>query len=419
MTTDTAKTPAVRLSELRREWGLTIDEPSAQAQNKALEPLASWLQRGEESPEIVIRAVQALLADPETSAIDRRTAVSEVIQQIAGTWANAGVERVGMLGLQAMLLAVWPDDMRSYGFSLVPMFDSAWKTTKGRERQRMRIEAWRHAHTSPAASHESKSVKFTVPQAGASNRALNLPEPDTDLQHLVTNRNNRLEYFYQANPQLTNILERYKANFVALDQAARSSITGLNTSLARFTEEVTEVITDALMEPRSMLEFIWWGQSRYSQGARSAYRRIHDDTTRLWWMAWEASEVALDLDVEPAASFLVEVLHQMGENVDEKRPLMLWLSDLVRSLRTLHENDQHTTAVTLGKELKEIAARDALGMPVTWARLEATSTRNQTSTFEERARRDIALDLDTPIDRGEWAVWLFREALLDRLLRNA
>ena len=63
--TDSEKISAKLLNVIRREWGISAggDETTAQAQLRALEPLAKWLREGADSPKVVIRAVQLLLAD--------------------------------------------------------------------------------------------------------------------------------------------------------------------------------------------------------------------------------------------------------------------------------------------------------------------------------------------------------------------
>jgi hypothetical protein len=136
-------------------------------------------------------------------------------------------------------------------------------------------------------------------------------------------------------------------------------------------------------------------------------------------MAWEASELALGLPADPAASFLVETLHQLEGNVDTpKRPLKDWLGELIPVLRDLQQTSQHADTLALSGTLQELAQEDALGLPVTWARLEAANSKGKDSDLAERAREALGLDVDEPISRGDWAAWLFREALLDRHLHE-
>lgn len=417
MATDKEETPAVKLNKLRRKLGLLtlFDEATAQAQTRALEPLTLWLRNGTESPEVVIRAVQALLADPEEPSAHVRPAVDEIIRQVADSWASAGAEKAGILGLQLMLIAAWPDKLNEGQFALVPLFNSALSALQIRSRQSAQVAEWQRALTGDGVSASTPSdALIKEPDVVVTASFLGLPDPDSNMQYLEKHQDSNMD-FSDFGAQLNGVLDSHRAALRVLDERTESLVTVLKSA----TSSVADAVERASNKMNAKQEFLWWGQSRYSHSERRPYRRIEDGPTRLWWMAWEASELALTLDVEPSASFFVEVLHQMGENVSEKRPLIAWLSDLFQSLQTLHEHDHHAERIALGGNLKKIATKDALGMPVTWARLEAASNRHRASTFEQRARHDIALDLDTVLDRGDWAVWLFREALLDRHLRNA
>lgn len=418
--TDSEKTPAMRLNDLRREWGLkSSDEATAQAQNKALEPLSEWLRSGEESPEVIVRAVQVLLADPELSDVDRRPAVETVIHQVSEIWANAGLEAQGMLGLQAMLLAAWPYDLTYGGFALPPFFDSAWEVMRGRARQRTQLNAWRNQLPLPGAEADSvQDVGLEAPTVSVSSPEIPFSEPDPNLQHLQVFKDSNA-YFSHIGKQLIDILEGHRRGLAILDNRTKSTIKVASAAITRLVSQLGPALTASLTQSRTMSNFLWWGQSRYSQAARRPYRRIENATERLWWMAWEASEIARGLAVDPAASFLVETLYQVeGKADDQKRPLKDWLGELIPVLRSLQQNRQHTEILTLSEPLRELATEDALGLPVTWARLEAENPKGQGSDIWERAREALALDLDAPISRGDWAAWLFREALLDRHLQD-
>jgi hypothetical protein len=415
--TDSDKTPAMRLNAIRREWGLSaVDEATAQAQSKALEPLAKWLREGGDSPEVIIRSMQLLLADPELSGVDKRPAVETVIHQVSNLWANAGVESQGMFGLQAMLLAAWPYDLTSGGFALAPLFDSAWEVMHGRTRQRAQINAWRQLRPLQTENGDSTShVQLNPPDVAIGSPKLQFAESDPDLRFLVKHKDSNI-YFSQFSDQLISLLSSYRQGLITVDAWADSIRTGVSTALADLANQTGNALNNLAGQSPSTLDLLWWGQSRYSQAARRPYRRIKDATERLWWMAWEASELALGLPADPAASFLVETLYQLEGTAVEKqeRPLKDWLGELISMLRSLPQTD----TLIMSETLEELATEDALGLPVTWARLEAMNPKGKDSDFGERAREALALDVDAQLSRGDWAAWLFREALLDRYLHD-
>lgn len=415
--TDSEKISAKLLNVIRREWGISAggDETTAQAQLRALEPLAKWLREGADSPKVVIRAVQLLLADPELSGVDQRPAIETVIHQVSDLWANAGMEAQGMMGLQAMLLAAWPHDLTTGGFALPSLFDSVWEVQNGRTRQRAQINVWRLLLSRPTLEEDSvQDVDFDVPTVNVESTEITLPEP-SNLQQYAGHHS----YFSTFGEQLIGVLQEYKAAITTLNARANSSFEALSESITTLVNQIEPVLTTSLNRSRAMSNLLWWGQSRYSHAARRPYRRIENATERLWWMAWEASDLSRDLAVAPAASFLVETLYQLdGRSDEQKRPLKDWLGELVTTLRKLHQSGQHAEALAMSVTLQDLAEVDALGLPVTWARLEAEHSKGQDSDITERAREALAIDLDAPISRADWATWIFRESLLDRHLHD-
>jgi hypothetical protein len=408
---DAEKTPAARLNQIRREWGLdTVDEATAQAQNKALEPLQEWLKTGVDSPEVVVRSVQVLLANPETPGVEKRRSVSEVVEQVSTIWARAGVGSQGLLGLQAMLMAAWPYDETNGGFELVPMLDSAWSTRRGGERYQPLINEWRKAVCQPSE---------TPPQDLKATAAANVPVPalpaletlkaETQMLHLRQHVGVQWTYNAFAN-QLVGVLDAHNADLKNLSNyltTLPNTLGGITKSINAVASQLKNQVNDALERHRSEAQLLWWGQARYSRRLHNPYRRITNPDERLWWMAWEASELAVGLEVEPAASFLVESMLQLGDDVDHKLPLKQWLQSLMSVLR--RSEWRHG----LANQLEELAKADCLGLPVTWARLQTENAEEPGALIENVAREALGMDLDAEIDRGEWASWVFREALLD------
>jgi hypothetical protein len=253
------------------------------------------------------------------------------------------------------------------------------------------------------------------PDVAIGSPKLQFAESDPDLRFLVKHKDSNI-YFSQFSDQLISLLSSYRQGLITVDAWADSIRTGVSTALADLANQTGNALNNLAGQSPSTLDLLWWGQSRYSQAARRPYRRIKDATERLWWMAWEASELALGLPADPAASFLVETLYQLEGTAVEKqeRPLKDWLGELISMLRSLPQTD----TLIMSETLEELATEDALGLPVTWARLEAMNPKGKDSDFGERAREALALDVDAQLSRGDWAAWLFREALLDRYLHD-
>jgi hypothetical protein len=191
----------------------------------------------------------------------------------------------------------------------------------------------------------------------------------------------------------------------------RDLLDDVRTDLSNLSDQVS----GTLSSPDPQLRLLWWGQAKYSHLTRRSYRRITDPMERVWWMAWECSELALGLEVEPAESFLIETLYQFDtEREDRKRPLWEWVSELVSVLRSLHGKDPYRQAMVLSTRLRGLASKDALGLPITWARLEASGSITPEGSLEEQFRDQVALDPEVSITQSDWAAWIFREAMLDR-----
>jgi hypothetical protein len=416
MATDAAQL-AQRFRDIRQEWDLRPGEVEAQAQNKALAPIHAWLRTGMNSPEVVIRAVQVLMADPERPAIHKRTAVKQVFNQIAQAWESAGLKEQDVLILKGMLLATWPLELSEGGFALAPLLDSVWMALGSRLGKEKQLGQWRRnlattAVEAPSPSSHSKSFDYKrLTPLGM----VEVPNLDDRFNELEVTNNSRSAKLFRSQQQVlmsfanqlnatTQILNYFDNSFASLTAQTNNTTHSLNQ------------LSEELSQP-DQLNLLWWGQARYSNITRKPYRRISDATERLWWMAWESSELAIDLEVEPAACFLLETLYQLDKRVeDTKRPLKDWLAEFIAALRRIHESGQHVKAMAMNDRLENLAEEDALGLPITWARLEAANPRPSEGSLEERIRTEVAIDPETLIDLGDWAAWIFRESLLDRRL---
>ncbi|HEX5751286.1 MAG TPA: GTPase-associated system all-helical protein GASH [Archangium sp.] len=420
MATDTENLLAERFREIRQEWDLRTGEADTTAQNQALAPLHAWLRTGVDAPEVVIRAVQVLMADPERPGIHRRKAINFVFRQISRFWQSAGLGAQDVLILKGMLLACWTDNLVGGHFALTPLLESAWSAIEGRLSREKYLEQWRHQQASPPTATSLNGPEDTASATQQQEWAL-LPIAVPDSAQTIT----RIQ---ESDEDRTDTLAKHSASLFNVHQETLTRIAnhlnevshilgGLDVRVSAISDFTGETLNKIISSRTAQADLLWWGQARYSSTRRQPYRRISDASERLWWMAWESSKLAMGLEVEPAASFLIENLYQLGnQTVDQKRPLKEWLSDLIGTLRRVRENEQHAAATSMSVPLEKLATEDPLGLPVTWARIQAAQPRHDPSAIEERLRDKVAVDPDTLIDLGDWAAWIFRESLLDRHL---
>jgi hypothetical protein len=389
------------------------DEQGTQARRGSLEPLEKWLQSGAQSPQVVIRAVQTLLADPEAPGVDQRPAVEEVRRVVQTAWATAGAQNKGMLGLQALILAAWPMK-RSGWITVAPLFDSAWLAARRPERHRKHFDQWRQnvAQPPPKPAEQPLRQTTTNTQKAAikleSGKIKALSKP---FQQFIANNWSSVADSYSAPLEaLSNDIKLLEEHISSLEEAVPHW-----QSIEHSVQEIKQLLAHQTSSTNHEQELLWWGQARYSTSLGKPYRLIEDGMERLWWMAAEASALATDVDVAPAASFLMETLRQVDSDIDTKRPIKDWLTEFFKTLRRLHASKQYADndAMKLTPTLKQLVEKDALGLPVSWVHLQAINSTLQEADIAEHAKAAVGLDLDILIDRGEWAAWVFRESLLD------
>jgi hypothetical protein len=427
MATDDMAQLADHFREICQEWNLSAGEAQIQAHKKALAPLHAWLLTGVDSPEVVIRAVQVLMADPERPANRKRPAVKQLFKQLSQAWGSVGLNEEDVLILRGMLLATWPRELREGGFALAPLLDSAWVGIPGRVDKQKHLQEWRRQLAT--AEQPSSPVILSIRKiSNESKRAAGLvevqaPDPEGRLARLQNHVNRYSDHGASHSHEVLKEHQQVFSVFAHQLNITKNILEHFDKDIAALTGQVTEITSalQELSEARSQpgqLDLLWWGQAKYSTTTRLPYRRIADDTERLWWMAWESSELATALEVEPAACFLIETLYQLDKRIDApKRPLKEWLAELLEALRRIHGKDeQHADAMAMSDHLETLAREDALGLPVTWARRQAANPKPFDGSLEERIRTDIAVDPDTLLDLGDWAAWIFREALLDHRL---
>lgn len=404
-----------RLQEIWAAWSLTPDETMSKAQLGALDAVAKWLEAGQTDPEVMIRAVQLMLADPERPDVRQRASWKALRRAVQESWTNAGTFRDHFSYGQALLLATWPKEENGW-LRRAALLDSAWVLRKGREPKE--FGAWR--------TRANEELAPALGVAGTSSRAVNLPQIGTfggitldtanDIKHINGRLNHQIE---ESRKQIFNMLS---AHDTAIQLLAKG-LTTLSTDTAKLTDdngplanaisrlntissEVRDGINKAVGRTESKLDLLWWGQSRYCRTLRKPYLRMKSDPSALlWWTAREAAELSQSVEVEPAAAYLVETLHTLDQNIDDKKSVVDWMQELHRSLKQAGDKVPRLSA-----RLEKIAKEDCLGMPVTWVRRRVM---DKDDFNADEAKNDVALLLDEEIDRGEWASWVFRETLLD------
>lgn len=400
---DTSEDKQDRLSRIWTDWGLRVDTPTGDALQVALGAADSWLQKGSSDPEIVIRAVQVLLVDPERPDAHKRNCWGSLRKAIRGAWGNAMTAPDHVLLGQSLVLAAWPQEIQGRWFDLARLLDSAWDVLAGRDRQQNEMTRWREENQVRLMRDVGKRLRVQQSLQVTPNVSVDIAPVTSALvqfeQNQTTNR------FDNAAPYLLAVFVALKDTLSTLSNALQSMSGDMSTVIKR-TQEDSDRIRVAMCGVEGELNLLWWGQARYCETLRKPFRRIEHPEDVVWWAACEAADRARDIDVEPAAAYLVETLHDLGQDIFEKRPLLRWMEELHASLKRAAQ-----LAPALSDRLERYAREDALGLPVTWVRLRAAQNESLEGAVEK-----VALDLNAEIDRGQWASWIFRERLLDLYL---
>jgi hypothetical protein len=228
------------------------------------------------------------------------------------------------------------------------------------------------------------------------------PLPFASLGHIRQHQNTPWAFSNFA-PQLIDVLLHFRAAIKTLAERKRLEL--WDQSLRIWSQELATTLQNQLPQAvnRPELELLWWGQARYCHALAQPYRRLRTTpAAATWWAAWEVAERAVDLEYAPSAAYLVNTLEDIGIDVAEERPASAWIAELVEQLRPLRTT--HPSVVQPTEPLHGLAKADALGLPVTWARLGGLGD----------ATEQVALDMDQIVDRGEFASWILGELLLDR-----
>jgi hypothetical protein len=155
---DTSEERQERLSSIWNEWGLQPETTTGDALMAALDVADAWLDKGDSEPEIVLRAVQILLVDPERPDAHKRPCWASLRKAIRNKWGSAMTAPEHVLYGQALVLAVWPEASQGKWFFLAPLLDSAWDLVAGRERQRNEITRWREGARLLARRNEQQGA---------------------------------------------------------------------------------------------------------------------------------------------------------------------------------------------------------------------------------------------------------------------
>jgi hypothetical protein len=293
---------------------------------------------------------------------------------------------------QALLLAAWPEEWDHSDLALARLLDSAWLVTRGRPKQQAAITNWRKP--SKPRSSAIKSESPTRPPAVSAFPGVRFSANfNGHLSHLADNIGQTWN-FNSFGTQLKTVLTDYRDAF---------------TAIGSFLQELPSQVSPAAQQQHNHrdaeLDLLWWGQARYCHALAIPYRNLArtDAESALWWATYEAANLSLSLQTAPAAAYLVETLHSLDQDVFERKSLIQWIEATHAVLLTAGDK-----APPVGKRLTSFVDSDALGLPVTWARLKAARKEPLVNVGEARA-----LDVGAEVDRGEWVSWIFRELLLD------
>lgn len=386
-----------RLTEIWRDWGMAHGQELKQRQRAALEHLQTEIDW--DSFDTVLRAHQVLLSDPEIPGIGKRPAFEMFWNAVDEHWISPSGARDDVVQLQAMVLAAWPRDDAGGG-PLLPLLISPWNIVSGRAMQREHLERWMEECVWPSSISWHSTVR-REPQCV-------VLEEDASWQ--------------TARQQLREVAVAMKETTLLLEKCRTDDyFSEVGSHIFQWSKQVSTVVSQVLpgilnaweeAQPsvpmpsptRHDAELLWWGQARYCHVLRKPYRYLSDQPDKvLWWAAWEAAERAKRLPSEPAASYLQEVLHALGHDLNESRSLGDW----IRSLHTVLA-DAGDPVSPVAPYLADLVRVDPLGLPVTWIRLDDSDAMDDQDLYDT-----LGVPMDTPLDRGQWAAWLFRELSLD------
>jgi hypothetical protein len=386
--TPPAKKTSATLSEIWRSWGMKQPAEEAKTQQQALTALGAHLRTGNAT---LVRAMQALLVDPERPGASKRALFGGFWKAVQDVWPTAGTGgNEDLLYLQAMLLAAWPDDLAS---PLPPALLSPWMHGSGRPRQLAELSKWRDARAAerPMQSATDKSGD-TIDLSEL--EALQKTLKERPWKKLEAKKHTGNQSYYN---QPINFMT---SSFAEPLQNTINDIGDSLTRIAAFSAQSISTLQTQLTAPKEtndsrLQELLWWGQARYSHTAKLPFRRIEDPARVLWLAAREAAERAYDAAVEPAAAYLQETLASLGHSLLERRRLWDWIADIRPAL-------QREPRRPLPAELKKLLEKDAFGAPITLLCVHPD--------VQDTVLRDsLGVRDDVELDRGEWSAWVLRE----------
>jgi hypothetical protein len=386
-------TPATRLSEIWRAWGMKQAAPEANEQRQALDALAKFLQGGAPA---ILRGMQALLVDPDEPGASKRPLFGDLWTALQDHWSTAGVGDGDVMLLQAMLLAAWPEALP--GQELSPALLSPWMASRGRNRQRDELRRWRDGCAFETMKSETSHTSLPGPIKTRSVPISSL----TSIEQM------------QSNPHTVTFVDRsnnrYSAlatsGFDALKNALQAAVTESNERMTVLHEQAIQLIREGhdIASRRSenikLSEYLWWGQARYCHTLHIPLRRITEVPKAVWLAALEAAERAAELPIEPSASYLQEVLHGLGFPMQEKRTIWDHLTGLRDTI------DAHPPS-PVPPLLTNLLKQDSFGVPISLLCADPTVP-------DDKLRIQLGVVPDTELDLGEWSAWVFRELVFLR-----
>lgn len=396
-----------KLDEIRSSWEVQPEYGQAQAQDKTLERLGEWLEEGANEPARIVRTVQVLLTDPDRPGSGRSARLNALPLGEGGTAVLGAEKRTQIVTAQALLLAAF-SAMEPEG-KVTPRMLSALDVIQRGGREARFFAEWVARHTSV----EVQSFAPPPAQSEVTNPpTIAFPVLVIESKHWTVLENHRGAQtgwqWHNYSNQLVGVLESFKTCLESLQDTESQ----LNTELASYAAALSESRgTSTTRCGDSLQEILWWGQARYCHSLREPFRRVTrgDPDGALWWASWEVANRSQNLPLEPVAAYLVETLAALGQSVDDdRRSLGAWMSALHATL-TRAKID----LPPVGDGLKRLVTDDALGLPVTWVRMNASH-----KDLPSSADAAVGLDLMAELDRGQWASWILRELALGLVLQR-
>jgi hypothetical protein len=373
---------------LQAQEALAVDWTGDQQVN-AVAGVVEKLAKELSSPEPLLRTMQVLwLPD---GARDRASArrVLGMLMETSGTLAQ-GPSALGWAKVVAWAaLRIGLEKDRDVAAVVSLMRSAAEWTPAPRRYQVLISELINEARGACASPQNSSPAKFKASAAWPTQATIN----QTKTQPATV----KLFEEWTADPG-----KLHESVFVlsVRDDALLKSIQAIESHLSQLAS-VPVVVPDSL-------DFLWWGQSLYSQALNKSYRELPLGQ-RLLWMADDMAELGSKWPSDQRIAYFVETLRRVDLEPGTSRPLREHASDIIAASGI----DGHLYAPSEALMLAFDA--DPTALPTTFLSAQTRKGVSQEILLAElQSKLDMDLDQEVPV--RQWAAWVCRERLLIRFL---